>query len=339
MVPTWWNLSLVLLAPQLNGIAAFALGIPSKPLFLPRPSTVLRLAHDESEQETRSILRTLTLVDPASDTVLATGYELAALPRERDKPDEDELEILYPTQRQYFQFDNSAKDGEIHQVRTTSFGCGKLGHQVWPSSLALCLWLVHEFGGSDAASLGSVLELGAGCGLPSIVCRDALKVPMVVATDFWYSDEIEWEAERLVPEVWHGINLKYNVQRPEQGALVRKLDWHGQTSVKEAATAIGPTIDLVIGSDLIYYPMDLAPLWNTLETLLKDCGARKIVLVSPLKPETRESMPAFLELVESKSADGSLLVERQEMLLYRSQGAVDARQDGDRFVKLTLSLR
>ena len=293
----------------------------------------------------RSIRRPLILVDDATGQVLSQGYEMEPFPEERDKPDEDELEILYPTQRQYFQFTESSP---LVQVRSTSFGCSKMGHQVWPSSLALCLSLIHDFhqnpqhqhqeeNGQGATWPTSVLELGAGCGLPSILCRDVLQIPRVVATDFWYADPDPAQRIqlRLVPEVWHGINLEYNVQRLDQGAIVRPLDWHDLDSVRQAAT---PKIDLVIASDVVYYHMDTEPLWNTMNVLLRECGARKVVLVLPVKPETRESLPMFVELLESKAASGAYTLHQQHLHLYKSQESFDARQDSDRFIKFTLGI-
>ncbi len=278
------------------------------------------------------IRRPLILVDDETGDVLAQGYELEPFPEERDKPDEDELEMLYPTQRQFFQFGQSTP---VQQVRSTSFGCSKMGHQVWPSSMALCLSLIHDY--YDATDRPqSVLELGAGCGLPSIVCRDVLNVPRVVATDFWYPEQdTQRENERLIPEVWHGINLQYNVQRKEQGAVVQPLDWHNLESVRQAAA---PKIDLVIGSDVVYYHMDILPLWNTMDTLLRECGASKIILVLPVKPETRESLPAFVELLESMSSTGTYVLERQQIHLYKSQESFESRQESDRFLKFTLSM-
>jgi predicted nicotinamide N-methyase len=289
----------------------------------------------------------LILVDDATGQVLARGYELEPFPEERDKPDEDELEILYPTQRQFFQFTESSP---TLQVRSTSFGCSKMGHQIWPSSMALCLSLIHDYHhqqqqqqqDDDPSQKSttwprSVLELGAGCGLPSILCRDVLQIPRVVATDFWYPDldPSQRISDRLIPEVWHGINLAYNVQRLEQGAIVRPLDWHDLDSVRQAAT---PSIDLVIASDVVYYHMDIEPLWNTMNVLLRECGAAQVVLVLPVKPETRESLPMFVELLEAKAASGAYRLDKQNLHLYKSQESFDARQDSDRFLKFTLAL-
>ena len=309
-------------------------------------STPTTATLESSSERKRSIRRPLILVDDVTGQILAQGHELEPFPEERDKPDEDELEILYPTQRQYFQFTESSP---LLQVRSTSFGCSKMGHQIWPSSLALCLSLIHDFHHShhplqhqeqqrqEASWPQSVLELGAGCGLPSILCRDVLQIPRVVATDFWYPDQDPSQRiqERLIPEVWHGINLEYNVQRLQQGAMVRPLDWHDLDSVRQAAN---PPIDLVIASDVVYYHMDIEPLWNTMNVLLKECGAKKIVLVLPVKPETRESLPMFVELLESKAASGDYTLQRQQLHLYKSQPSFEARQDSDRFLKFTLGL-
>jgi predicted nicotinamide N-methyase len=316
--------------------------------------------------------------DPSSAS-LATGYELAAPAKDpTNEEEEDELEYWYPTQRQYFQFaagDDDASNSTsktIQKIRTTSFGCGKLGHQVWPSSIVLSLVLMHDLNHNkqNTATLQSVLELGAGCGLPSVLCRDVLQIPCVIATDFWYSSRAEgamneqWESDRLVPEHWHGVNLEYNVVENRQEsdedkaasiAYVRKVDWHDLQSVRRVVeeTSTLAKIDLVIGSDIIYYPMDMEPLWNTLETLLKECFAQKVILVSPLKQNLREALPAFEELLATKSSlqGGEYLVERQEFALHATTTITSAFQakalqalrgdeDGDdRFVKWTLSLR
>jgi len=318
----------------------------------------VRVSSTTVSTQEREILRPLILVDEKSGEILAKGHELRSLPEERNRPDEDELEMLYPTQRQYFQFGGSSIH-PVQIVRTTSFGCGKLGHQIWPSALALSLALVREFGimskNIDPIHRPrSVLELGAGCGLPSVVCRDVLQLP-VTATDFWYEGQgsVDRDMDRLIPEVYHGINLRYNVigaaptsavstrfgggqERESTPARVELLDWHKIETVQK----IGP-IDLVIGSDVIYYPMDIEPLWKTMESLLKDGGASKIILMLPLKPDQREALPAFMELLEKKSSSEGCeyRLEIQEVCLYKSTESMQTKEDGAHFVKLSLSMR
>jgi predicted nicotinamide N-methyase len=273
---------------------------------------------------TRPILRTLTLVDETTETRLGQCQELAPFPEEADKPDEDDLEVLYPTARRFFQFGKAAAPC---QVRTTSFGCGKLGHQVWSSSLALCL-LLSSHPQKDKIENQRVLELGAGCGLPSVVCRDVLGATSVVATDFWMeAEDALFDKDRLVPEVWHGINLQFNVDQKQPRAKAQRLDWHDLDSVRQCQA------DIVVGSDLIYYPMDLEPLWNTMEILLHECGAKEILLVSPLQPDTREAFPAFRQLLEAKSKEG-FRVEMEELSLYKDEQMRE--ESKDRFLKMSI---
>jgi hypothetical protein len=185
--------------------------------------------------------------------------------------------VLYPTSSRYFGFG----DKKEVMIRTTSFGCGKLGHQIWQSSLALCLYC--------ASQKNLIQNQGAGCGLPSVVFQDVLEAASVVATDFWREEE-EFDKHRLVPEQWHRINLEYIVEGKQ--ATVQRLDSHDPESIR-SILAKHP-VNLLVGSDLIYYNMDQEPLWNTLDILLREGGVKQVLLFSPLKSETREALPEFL---------------------------------------------
>ena len=105
---------------------------------------------------------------------------------EQEDQEEDEIESLFATRKRYFQFDSESEKEVV--IRTTSFGCGKLGHQIWPSSIALCMYLMQH---PEIVENKSVLELGAGCGLPSVLLRDLVGATSVVATEFWKED-IDW---------------------------------------------------------------------------------------------------------------------------------------------------
>ena len=94
---------------------------------------------------------------------LAYELRLPSLPKNHD---EDEVELYYPTTRRAFQFPH--RSPEAVEVRQTSFGCGKLGANVWPSSIALASLLAN---GGTVTEGRRILELGAGCGLPSATAR------------------------------------------------------------------------------------------------------------------------------------------------------------------------
>lgn len=231
------------------------------------------------------------------------------LEQEEDQ-EEDEIESLFATRKRYFQFDSESEKEVV--IRTTSFGCGKLGHQIWPSSIALCMYLMQH---PEIVENKSVLELGAGCGLPSVLLRDLVGATSVVATDFWKED-IDWtssDESRLIPDHWHGMNLKYNVQ--DKNAHVRMLDWHDLDSLKSIQSKY--QTDVVIGSDLIYYESDVEPLWQTLEYLLEDV-VEEVILFSPLAHNLRKALPTFRTLLQHKASEGRYEVNEDIFQLHGS---------------------
>jgi hypothetical protein len=190
-----------------------------------------------------------------------------------------------------------------------------------------------------------VLELGAGIGLPSALCRDVLKAKAVVATDFWkennklhpedatlFSNE---DKSRLIPEAWHGMNLRYNIQRDNQNAFVQRVDWHHLDTVKNVKKSFGPP-DLVIGSDLIYYRSDLPHFCATLLELLSGSsssgGCKDILLVSPLPPDEREALPDFRDWLKEQAANGRFQVETRELTLYRNV----VKGIGEKFLQMSI---
>ena len=266
-------------------------------------------------------------------------YEISCneSPPESDLPDSDELELLYPTVRRHFNFyAASTFTSKEVMIRQTSFGCGKLGHQVWPSSVALSLFLCGYYEFKIRGQ--SVLELGAGCGLPSAVCRDVLGAKSVMATDFWMShDSYDIDKDRLIPESWHGTNLEFNMLSAmtgsdgDQAVSVQQLDWHDPDSVLQAVKMAKPSI--VIGSDLVYYPMDVGPLWQTVEICLNN-GVQEVLFFLPLEPDMRESMPEFQQLLESKMSQ----VQIQTEIFKMHRDAVGGDGYKDLFLKVSIGV-
>lgn len=238
-----------------------------------------------------------------------------------ENEEEDEVEYWYSTSRRYFEFSvphSLSPSSCTTTIRQTSFGCGKLGGELWDSSVALCLYL----GQLSLVQGKRILELGSGCGLPSVFCRDELGAGAVLATDFWQADDDEFDKERLVPTKFHGMNLEYNVvknniNRGNGGkieATVQRLDWHDLDSAVSARNAFRP--DLIIGSDLIYYLMDVEPLLNVLETLLvgESDTKTRAVLVLPLAPAEREALPEFRSKLPARLSS-THIVKMEEIYL------------------------
>jgi len=239
----------------------------------------------------------------------------------------DQVEEWYPTQYRTYRFfpqhgrdsDDDKNQGATITIRQTSFGCGKLGFEVWKCALALSCYLISLFGNchnNDESDIDSirVLELGAGCGLPSCVCRE-MGMGGVLATDYWEEQNGNFgrpmDKERLIPHWLFGVNLDFNVvqgagimregnSQEQRSVSVRKLDWHNEVDVLEAKALFDP--NLIIASDVVYYVEDVPPLVRALELLLeqdssKHRTAREVILFLSVYTE-RIGLDEFREMVK-----------------------------------------
>lgn len=191
----------------------------------------------------------------------------------------DEVQEYYPTQYETFCFFPKDREEITISIRKTSFGCGKLGSWLWRAGLALSCYLVSILDEYDETRLKSmrVLELGAGLGLASCVCRE-VGVGKVLATDFWEerrSFDKPRDKERLIPHQLFGLNLDFNVvkcagiegQRLDADSIsVGKLDWGSEIEAFRTKMIYDPT--LIVGSDIVYRAEDAPPLIRTLELLM-----------------------------------------------------------------------
>eukprot|EP00566_Odontella_aurita_P017946 CAMPEP_0113547882 /NCGR_PEP_ID=MMETSP0015_2-20120614/12597_1 /TAXON_ID=2838 /ORGANISM="Odontella" /LENGTH=326 /DNA_ID=CAMNT_0000448475 /DNA_START=72 /DNA_END=1052 /DNA_ORIENTATION=+ /assembly_acc=CAM_ASM_000160 len=322
----WRGLAEVLLLLPLGSLGCFS--APPNPTTAGKPSLP-------------EIVNTFSLIDDSGGP-FSRCYEVRPPPLP-DGAEEDEVELWYPTRRRAFLFEGvegaegipSGNDGaplfrqtDPVTVRQTSFGCGKLGSSVWPSSVALCLHLAAH---PEAVRGRRVLELGAGCGLPSLLCRDALGANAVLATDFWELDDrvVDGGRKEPIPARLHGINLEHNVRG--EGAQVQRVDWHDPVTVS-GASSFGA--DLIIGSDLVYYPSNVQPLMDTLQALLEEGrGAPEAVLISPLPPEVeRTSLPEFREKLPSTLAGHS--VQMDEIVMHRAEDS-----ENQRFLRIAIAAK
>ena len=195
-------------------------------------------------------------------------------------------------------------------IRQTSFGCGKLGATVWPSGIALASLLSGDYRSLIRGK--RVLELGSGCGLPSLVARDIAGASNVLATDYWEEDDGTFDADRLIPKNLFGANLAHNIGSK---TAIKHLDWHDQVNVMSVYDEFQP--EIIIGSDLVYYLADTPPLIQTIDILLKS-GATDVLLVLPLPPNAeREALPDFRSRLES-GALGGCKVDMTEMVMVGS---------------------
>ena len=195
-------------------------------------------------------------------------------------------------------------------IRQTSFGCGRLGATVWPSGVALAALLSGDY--RHLVQGKRVLELGSGCGLPTLVAKDVAGAADVMATDYWEEDGGKFDADRLVPKNLFGANLVHNIGSE---TAVKHLDWHDQFNVMNVYDEFRP--EVIIGSDLVYYLADTPPLIQTLNILLKS-GATDALLVLPLPPNAeREALPEFRSRLKEGALEGCQ-VDMNELVMIGS---------------------
>ena len=272
--------------------------------------------------------------------------------------EEDEIEMYYPTTKRAFMFPNTNANEKINNnmivnIRETSFGCGKLGSTVWPSAIVLSCLLAND---SIDIKDKRIIELGSGCGLPSTLLANTNEViQSILATDYWEEEvtadntqstdslyrnsalgQTTNKGDRLMAKSLFGRNLAYNIGSDEnEHANVKRLDWHDEMGIFKVATDYKP--DIIIGSDLVYYPMDTSPLLQTIEMLCKAGGAKEALLIFPLN-DGREALPDFRERLESGELGDEFEVIIDEIEMTDKWNDTDDDSEGDRHTFLRVRI-
>ena len=143
-----------------------------------------------------------------------------------------------------------------------------------------------------------VLELGAGAGLPSLVCA-ARGARRVVVTDYPDPDLIE--------------NLQYNIEHcaliPSKASTVATGYLWGNDTSQLTSKLSEPSagFDLLILADILFNHSEHQKLVTTLKTTLKvDLDAKALVFFTPYRPWLLEKDLAFFDLARS----GGFVVEK-----------------------------
>jgi nicotinamide N-methyltransferase len=146
----------------------------------------------------------------------------------------------------------------------------------------------------------TVLELGAGAGLPSLIC--ALNgAKQVVVTDYPDAD--------LIENLKHNINICSGLPEPENisaegylwGASTEKLTLHLAREERDAG------FDLLILADLLFNHSEHAKLITTIQRCLKKTPlTQALVFFTPYRPWLLEKDMAFFDLAR----EGGFKVEK-----------------------------
>jgi EEF1A N-terminal glycine/lysine methyltransferase len=176
------------------------------------------------------------------------------------------------------------------------------GHHLWNAGRVISTYLESQ---ASLIKGKTVLELGAGAGLPSLVCA-ILGAKTVVVTDFPDPDLIE--------------NIRYNIEHCQEPTVVGdEIDIKTVASAEgylwganpthllahialnnstHAASAEGsPCFDILILADLLFNHSEHAKLISTVkQTLSRSQSSKAFVFFTPYRPWLLEKDLAFFDL-------------------------------------------
>lgn len=148
------------------------------------------------------------------------------------------------------------------------------GHLLWNAGQVIARYI--EDHASHLVKDKNVLELGAGAGLPSLIC--ALHgAKRVVVTDYPDQDLIE----NLQYNINHSIAHPYQQKVVAQGYL-----WGNDTTALQDAVESGSGgFDLLILADILFNHSEHEKLASTLsQTMRRDPASRALVFFTPYRP-------------------------------------------------------
>lgn len=132
---------------------------------------------------------------------------------------------------------------------------------IWPSALALANIITKSIDGQKNPI--GCLELGCGLAIPSLLIKKAFPSYKITATD---------------RHPWVPTFLKRNLKKNQLEIDYHPLEWRAIDSDKSRYPWLDlKSYDLVIGSDLLYYPWQPRALARTLALLLKPDGGRALI--------------------------------------------------------------
>lgn len=171
-------------------------------------------------------------------------------------------------------------------------------HYQWDAGLELAKMLYRQ---QDAFHAKSVLELGAGTGLPSLVCA-MQGASEVLITDY--------------PDKGIITTIKENVAlcKVENIASVKGLDWSEQTAV-EGVLQLSPHasgFELILCADVLWLSSSHAALLQTIKTLLTKSSSARVLVLSGFHTGRRALTSFFRRAAEAGlcgDCDGSTIYE------------------------------
>ena len=175
----------------------------------------------------------------------------------------------------------------IEEARNLLAARGTTGLRVWDSSLHLAYFLSTE--GTSLVEGKTVLELGAGTGLLSILCAGPLRAARVISTD----GDVD-----VVESIEINANLNSAILKNPGGRAdfeAKVLDWADTSALSHIFGHEGNRVplDVVLGAD-ITYDIDSQENLVTLFSTLKDRYPKVDILISTII-RSEETFTAFVD--------------------------------------------
>lgn len=176
----------------------------------------------------------------------------------------------------------------LHEPRSLISGTAHTGHRTWEGALHLATYLLAH---PSLVAGKTVLELGAGTGFLSILCRKFLDAASVTATD----------GEDKVVEGMRE-NLRLNGVS-DDGVVARRLWWGTELEGDWIDGRDAAAVDIVIGADIIYQKKGAQALVKALRALLDLYPRAKIILSNARR------FPAVFEVFEGHCQQNNLSIQ------------------------------
>lgn len=170
--------------------------------------------------------------------------------------------------------------------------CGNhTGGIVWETAYLLLQYIL-----STKRKLGNTLEVGSGCGLVGQVLAAKKVADKVVMTE--HAD--------VVPNLIFNVDQNQAILKNGATLQVSHLDWEKAEEEAEKSQHLKPhSFDTILGTDVVFTPKLVEPLWNTLKLM------------------SHSKTNIFLCLQERCAASHKLLVEKAPSYKFRMEDITD----------------